>query len=169
MEQEVFKPIVGYEDLYKVSNMGNFLSFHKGSWKKMKTTDHCTGYSIIGLVKGGKQKLFRAHRVVAAHFCEKKEGCNIVNHKNGIKRDNRAFNLAWTTPSGNSLHSFSIGLSEVKKGEKSNLSILKESDVIKIRNFYGNNIYNTIELSKIFNVSKSCINLIVNRVNWKHI
>lgn len=89
MEQEIWKSIEGYEEVYEVSNLGNVNSLVRSKYIKsdriMKPTNHCTGYIIIGLTLNSKQTLFRLHRLVALHFCEKKDGCDIVNHKNGIK------------------------------------------------------------------------------------
>lgn len=173
MENEIWKPIKGYEGLYEISNLGNVKSLVRSKCIKqdriMKPTNHCTGYIIIGLTLNGKQTLFRLHRLVAEHFCHKKEGCNIVNHKNAIKTDNRASNLEWTTVSGNTLHSFSMGLQEVRRGEKSNFAILNESDVIKIRSLYKKGGYRHLDLANMYNVSRACITNIISRKNWSHI
>jgi len=173
MEQEVWKAIQGYEGLYEVSNYGRFKSLLRVSYRNkdiiMKQTVHDSGYLIIGLNFGKKQKVFRTHRIVASHFCEKKDGCDIVNHVNGIKTDNRASNLEWTTNSGNMIHAFAMGLHKTKVGKESNFAILKESDVISIRNKYKEGSFTQKQLGEIFNVSRPCISLIVNNKNWKHI
>lgn len=173
MEKEIWKGIVGYENLYEVSNLGNVKSLVRSKSikenKVMKPTAHCTGYQIIGLCLNKKQTLFRLHRIVALHFCEKKDGCDIVNHKNGIKNDNRASNLEWTTVSGNTSHSFRMGFQEVRRGEKSNFSVLSESDVLKIREKFKQGGYTKKQLGTLFNVSQTCIHHVVNRINWKHI
>lgn len=173
MEKEIWKRITGYENLYEVSNLGRVKSLVRTKCIKedrlMKPTAHCTGYQIIGLTKNGKQKLFRLHRVVAYHFCKKEEGFDIVNHKNGIKTDNKSCNLEWTTVSGNTAHSFRTGLQEVRRGEESNLAILSESEVIKIREKYEEGNYTKKQIAVLFNVSRTCIHHIVNRINWKHI
>ena len=44
------------------------------------------------------------HRCVAKAFLNKPEGCDVVNHLNGIKQDNRADNLEWTTSLANTRH-----------------------------------------------------------------
>lgn len=173
MEQEFWKPIKGYESSYEVSSIGRFKSLVRISYRNkdiiMKPTNHCTGYLVIGLCIDGKQTLFRAHRIVAAHFCLKPKGCDVVNHLNGIKTDNRAVNLEWTTISGNTSHSFAMGFQEVRMGEKSNFAILSEEDVLKIRNEYAKKNYTQKQLGNLFKVSRPCISHIINRKTWNHI
>lgn len=54
------------------------------------------------------------HRLVAQTFIPNTENKCTVNHKNGIKTDNRAENLEWMTQGENALHSF-IMLGRINK------------------------------------------------------
>jgi len=58
-----------------------------------------TGYLQVNL--SGRTRHF-VHRLVASAFCG--HPCEVVNHINGIKTDNRACNLEWTTQSANNAH-----------------------------------------------------------------
>lgn len=66
-----------------------------------------TGYYNINLMKPSKKIVTeRVHRLVALYFCEKPDGCNVVNHIDSDKTNNHAGNLEWTTISGNTKHCF---------------------------------------------------------------
>jgi hypothetical protein len=67
------------------------------------------GYTKGGYLQmtlGGPGKWIRAlkHRLVATKFCERKEGCNLVNHIDGDVTNCHADNLEWVTASQNQLH-----------------------------------------------------------------
>lgn len=64
------------------------------------------GYPRISFSKEGTVTILRIHRLVAFHFILPIEGKIFVNHKNGIRHDNRAENLEWCTTSENALHGF---------------------------------------------------------------
>ena len=99
----IWKKIEGYEDLYEVSTQGEVKSFHGGKEKLIKCTIHKqNGYAYFQLVKFGKKKTMRLHKVVMSTFVGDKIG--IINHKNGNKADNRLDNLEYVTNRENSCH-----------------------------------------------------------------
>ena len=70
---EVWKDVVGYEGLYKVSNYGNVKSMKyrkKSKSKNLKQTENKYGYLCINLYKNKKPKQLRVNRMVAAAFID---------------------------------------------------------------------------------------------------
>ena len=101
---EIWKPIVGYEGLYEVSNLGNVRSLNYNGTGKIKILSciiHNDGYYIVNLHKDGKQKTYKIHRLVAQAFIPNPDNKPEVNHINEDKTDNRACNLNWMTSKEN--------------------------------------------------------------------
>lgn len=88
---------------YAVSNLGNvYHVYANGRLKRLKDGFGKHGYKIIRL---GNGVTITVHRAVAKAFLPAPMFSNMtVNHKNGIKGDNRAENLEWMTQQENSLH-----------------------------------------------------------------
>lgn len=57
----------------------------------------------------------------------------------------------------------------VARGERQGLSKLKELDILKIRFLKNTSDISNRKLAKLFSVSPSCIDDIVNRKKWSHI
>ena len=122
--EEIWKAVKGYEDLYEVSTFGRVRSLGKIFYKDnhgtiCKTTYqpqiiaqryHTAGYLIVNLNNYKNQKTMRVHRLVAEAFIPNPENKPFINHKNGIKDDNRLENLEWSTPSENNQHAYDTGL-----------------------------------------------------------
>lgn len=62
-----------------------------------------TGYAQV---QGARRQKHTVHRLVACAFVEGFASDLVVNHKNGVKTDNRPDNLEWVTSSENIRHSY---------------------------------------------------------------
>lgn len=100
------KDIVGYYGFYQIDDNANIYSIRN----KRNLTPHLhhSGYYTIGLSVNGKSKYFIRARLVAIHFIPNPNNYKEVNHKNGIKTDDRVSNLEWVTPSQNIIHYYEV-------------------------------------------------------------
>lgn len=113
MNNEVWKPIAGYEGLYEVSNFGrvrNAAKAHCARGGILKPMADAAGYCRINVYKSGKMAHKLVHRIVAESFVENPHNKFEVNHKDGNKANNDAANLEWVTPKENVKHSIENGL-----------------------------------------------------------
>jgi hypothetical protein len=110
---EVWKPVVGYEELYEVSDQGRVRSRAGKRWNGQAFHDHkgrvlkpqCSGrYQHVALSREGKVQCVKIHSLVADAFLPpcpgqrgKCRGCFHVDHINNQPLDNRASNLQWLT------------------------------------------------------------------------
>lgn len=112
LENEKWRDVVGYEGLYKVSDLGRIYSISSNKLLfECKTND---GYIRNCLTKNGGQKLKRFHRIVAESFIPNPDKLPQVNHIDGDKSNNRVNNLEWVTAKENIDHAVKLGL--IKSG-----------------------------------------------------
>ena len=99
---EVWKPIMGYEGLYEVSNLGRVRSFVKDkNGILLKGSKHKFGYTFHTLVNEYGRKAYLLHRLVAETFIPNPDNKPCIDHINGITSDNRVENLRWCTQKEN--------------------------------------------------------------------
>jgi hypothetical protein len=177
---EQWKPIAGYEGLYEVSDLGRIKGLEKKAWngnsfikireRILKVFVNKSGYIHVSIYKDKKQKSFYVHRLVAESFVDNPENKPTVNHKNGIKQDNRCFNLEWSTYSENNQHSYDFGLKKRPKGELSVKTKFTNEKVLAVRRLYRMRPnLNKAALSRRLGVCESCVSNILSRKRWNHI
>ena len=109
--KEVWKPVVGYEGLYEVSNLGNIKSLHKRHNGNLLTPQKShNGYLRVTLWKGNRKKVKRVHRLVAEAFLLNENNYEQINHKDGNKENNSISNLEWCSAKHNMMHAVEKGL-----------------------------------------------------------
>lgn len=99
IDGEVWKPVVGYESRYLVSNKGRLYSLTRN--KLMTPRLNRGGYYKIRLYDGIKKCDFTVHRLVASAFIPNPDNLPYVNHKDENKINNNADNLEWCSPKYN--------------------------------------------------------------------
>lgn len=119
---EVWREVAGYDGKYEVSSLGRVRSnwkYHGGGrqviridrQQAMKGNLKATGYLTVHLsFPGERPRSPRIHRLVAQAFIPNPSNLPEVNHKNGIKTDNRVENLEWVTAKQNHQHACDLGL-----------------------------------------------------------
>lgn len=115
---EIWKDVVGYEGLYRISSNGAVVCYSKMGRKEKILTAYLSdnGYRKVALCKNGDSKHVRLHRIIAIAFIPNPNNHKFINHINGIKTDNRIENLEWVTASENMKHAHATGLKARTKG-----------------------------------------------------
>lgn len=102
-EQVAWRDVVGFESRYEVSSHGDIRS--KATGRVLSKSLMGLGYEKAEFWHEGKRTQTSVHRVVAEAFVPNVDGKPEVNHKDGVKTNNRADNLEWVTRSENEVHS----------------------------------------------------------------
>lgn len=155
---------------YKVSNFGQIKSldrviqykqkeyFKKGTILKQQTRKD--GYKQVMIYINKKAKRQYVHRLVASAFIPNLKNKPEVNHKNGIKSDNKFSNLEWVTDSEQRYHAEANGLCR-KQPRK-----LNKDQVQQLRNLWAEG-YSVGKLMKIFPLKSKALRDIVSRRTYK--
>lgn len=120
---EIWKPVVGYEGRYEVSNRGNVRTVER--WipvkgrknlrlipqKKMSPFETKDGHLRLGLRDAnGKRNKHWVHALVLEAFVSPRPAGKIALHKDGNPKNNSPENLRWGTHSENATDAVSHGV-----------------------------------------------------------
>lgn len=166
---EIWKDVKGYEGLYQVSNLGRVKRITISELVMKQTLHKKTGYLQVGFRKDKKRKTMSVHRVVAQAFCEQEEGKNVVNHLNGVKTDNRASNLDWTTKKENEEHAVRLGLRNDLIGENNISCILTREEVIEIYELAHSGTISQFKIADKFKIHQANVSSIKLGKTWSHL
>lgn len=144
MEKEIWKDIKGYEGKYQASSFGRIKRNKTFKFNKtypeiiMKTKYNNMGYKVVNLFREKKPKTFLVHRLVASTFLFNGDNLKVVNHKDGIKSNNKIENLEWVTRSENKAYALKNNLARdnFEGMKKNNVEISKKIKVYDKNNKY---------------------------------
>lgn len=168
---EVWKSIPGYEGYYSVSSWGRIR-------RDKAQAGTQAGLILKALVAGNKYPRVylwkdcvgtncQIHALVAlAFFGPRPEGAE-VNHKNGIRTDNRAANLEYVTRQENMRHSRDV-LGHDCIGERNPRAKLTGQDIEAIRRA-GDDGERIAAIARRFGVGYSQISRILRGEAWRHL
>lgn len=168
MTKAGFVSIKGFEGIYAINKDGVVISQQRNVYRKngvvalhlqktLTSVDCGHGYLKLNLRINDKNKAVYIHRLIAEAFIPNPKLLPCVNHKNGIKKDNRIENLEWCTYTENNRHAFDIGLQ--KKGENHHLFGKKSGQCVnskRIKNKITGQVFESYaDAAKSFGISRA--------------
>lgn len=179
-EPETWRPVVGYEHAYEVSDLGRVRSVNRFVRALSKTgTEHLRlvqgrilrpmvnakrgGYRYVNLHRDGQQTLRRVPGLVAAAFIGPRPVGQEVCHDNGTSGDDRLANLRYDTPVQNAADMLAHGTRP--RGEKHGRARLSLEDIQNIKSSRAP----AIALGDTYGVHHRHINSIRAGRRWAHV
>jgi len=172
---EEWRPVVGYEGLYEVSNLGRVRSLDRALRDKNGLVKRFKGkilkniikknpygiYLVVRLPKdGGHVNRYIAHLVLESFTGARPAGTECC-HCDGNSLNNQINNLRWDTPKENTKDKYKHGT--VLIGDKNHQTKLSDQQVMEIRSKYireSKYKTNSAELAIEYGVSRGTINQI---------
>lgn len=164
-----------YKRLYIEGEPTRYLIYSDGrifsefSNKFLKPFLNKSGYALIDIHHEGVSTYFQVHRLVARLFIPNPDNLETVNHKNGIKTDNRVENLEWMSNIDNVRHAWDTGLAKPRYGEDNPANVYTEKQIHEVCGLLEMGISTNKEISEMTGVSVDTIVDIKYRGKWKKI
>jgi hypothetical protein len=164
---EEWRPVIGYEGRYSVSNLGRVRSERDGRGtvrgRILKERPH-EGYVRYVLYRDGKPRSLFGHALVAAAFLGPCPPGKEVNHVDEDKSNNRPSNLEYLTRLENVRHSAARHRAAQKRGEQHHRTTIDEETVRAMRR-EGT----TRHWMAVTGMTQSTIDRIKRRASWAHV
>jgi hypothetical protein len=178
---EQWKPVVGFEDYYEVSDQGRVRSLlwrgrqplRQPRLRKLRRVPRPRGgignYLSVNLCVDRSKYIRFVHVLVLEAFVGPRPPRAQTRHKNGVPDDNRVENLQWGTPRENVDDALRHGT--YRRGSNHSAKVkhtkLSDADVVTIR-AARQNCVKYRDLAQQFNVAPSTIWYVVKR-GWAHV
>jgi hypothetical protein len=177
MSEEKWLDIPEYEGIYQISDQGRIRSLDRMVRQRFGGLQHRKGqiispwvnpegYSFVMLNKETSFRRWRVHRLVLTVFMGPPEPGMECCHRDSNPRNNRIENLRWGTSASNSKDMIANGTS--MKGERSNLSKLRNEQIAKIKEMLATGMTQQ-RIASLFNVKQTTISKIKLGCTWSHV
>lgn len=135
---------------------------HGRIWRGNRRADRKvgTGYLQVRIMINAKRYTVCAHRLVYRSFFGSLAPEFEINHKNGIKDDNRPCNLEVCTTKENIKHAYRSGLRN-EYGERNPAHCLTDAEIVQIRLAYSSGDFTQQQLAKRFGVAHQHISRVI--------
>lgn len=161
---EQWKPVVGFERFYEVSNLGRVRSLHWGAPRMLADVRSSSGYMVVSLRGNGNRSGVReVHRLVLEAFVGLPKLGQEACHGNAVRHDNRLENLRWGTRAEN-LRDMDAHGNRVR-GEGIHNARLTEAMVRQIRA----SVEDDAIVAERLGVPKQCVYRVRKGISWRHV
>lgn len=155
---------------YSVSSLGRFRG---KSGNILAGTLSKPGYIRLTRFCPDRRRNVFLHRLVAEAFIGEIPAGMEVNHKNGIKSDNRVENLEIITRTQNAKHMYDVlGVKATNpnpcKGERNGWSKFTDKDIVLMRELAEQGVRQAC-IARQFKTAQTVVSRIVSRQSWKHV
>lgn len=173
--KELWRPVVGYEGLYEVSNLGRIKAlarFVNGRWgqphpvKERVMRPYTDRYPMLLLYRENERKNVHVHRLVLEAWVGPRPKGLVGCHNDGDRTNNAISNLRWDTLQANSDDIDRHGRRYC--GTAHHMSKLKPANVRAIRRKLANGVRPTA-IAKAYGVSTPSICSIRDGKSWKSV
>lgn len=169
---EIWKPIINYENIYEISNFGRvkrLIGYRCRKERILRPREQKSGHLYVSLCKNNVVKNYRIHRLVLSAFMGQcppgTEGC----HNDGDPKNNKLENLRYDTHRNNMQDSIKHGTIANHKGSRSGMAKLNEWQVRIIKRLLEDEYLTPKEIAGIFKISRQAIYNIKWKRRWRHI
>lgn len=174
--QETWKPVVGFEGWYEVSDLGRVRRSAPGrrtcAGRICTTSRNTYGYRQVDIHVNGKSHTTTVHKLVTAAFLGPRPDGMQVDHIDGDKTNNRLENLRYVTAGDNIRHCYRLAregrIPHNGFGEANASSKLTIEQVRMVRHLLSIGMPAT-QIAKRYGVSDRAIGKIRNGQTWTHV
>lgn len=176
MSEEEWRPVVGWEDQYEVSDHGGIRSIarylgcrgggrilYKARVRRPMLNRH--GYPVVTMEARGKKKILKSvHRAVVEAFVGPIPSGMVINHLDGVKTNNHISNLEACTCQQNSRHM--VDVLNKMNGERHPHSILTDAGANEIVSLVLNG-FDHHAVAEAYGVTRCTVGLIMRGKQWQ--
>lgn len=165
MQIAVWKPVVGYEDLYKVNNLGEIFSIK--NQQLLKPNKDNKGYLRVNLYnwsESSKSRTFLVHTIVMLTFKGPRPKGMEICHNDGRPENNKLDNLRYDTKSANNLDKKRHGTVPTRTSSK-----ITEDQVISLKTEWNDTSVSVKELSDKYGIHHASVRYILRGDTWAEI